>query len=74
MRNDPAELDLPPGVREACLRMLLSESPEDKRRVEELEIIARNRLVSIEALVFEALQGLAQRRVMSVWELIRGRS
>jgi hypothetical protein len=47
--------DIPPDVRQASLEMLLSDGPADKRRIDELEALSRERGLSFEALVTAAL-------------------
>ena len=55
MNSDDSFLDLPRGIREVALELLLSEDPVDKRRIAQLERISRARGISFEAMFTQAI-------------------
>jgi hypothetical protein len=55
MNSDDSFLDLPRGIREVALELLLSEDPADKRRIAQLERISRARGISFEAMFTQAI-------------------
>ncbi len=63
MNSDDSFLDLPPGIREVALELLLSEDPADKRRIAQLERISRARGISFEAMFTQAIAEYLQNEV-----------
>jgi hypothetical protein len=55
MNSGDSFLDLPRGIREVALELLLSEDPADKRRIAQLERISRARGISFEAMFTQAI-------------------
>ncbi len=63
MNSDDSFLDLPRGIREVALELLLSEDPVDKRRIAQLERISRARGISFEAMFTQAIAEYLQNEV-----------
>jgi hypothetical protein len=63
MNSDDSFLDLPRGIREVALELLLSEDPTDKRRIAQLERISRARGISFEAMFTQAIAEYLQNEV-----------
>ena len=63
MNSDDSFLDLPRGIREVALELLLSEDPADKRRIAQLERISRARGISFEAMFTQAIAEYPQNEV-----------
>jgi hypothetical protein len=63
MNSDDSFLDLPRGIREVALELLLSEDPADKRRIAQLERISRARGISFEAMFTQAIGEYLQNEV-----------
>ena len=63
MNSDDSFLDLPRGIREVALELLLSEDPADKRRIAQLERISRARGISFEAMFTQAIAEYLQNEV-----------
>jgi anti-sigma factor RsiW len=63
MNSDDSFLDLPRGIREVALELLLSEDPADKRRIAQLDRISRARGISFEAMFTQAIAEYLQNEV-----------
>ena len=63
MNSDDSFLDLPRGIREVALELLLREDPADKRRIAQLERISRARGISFEAMFTQAIAEYLQNEV-----------
>jgi hypothetical protein len=63
MNSGDSFLDLPRGIREVALELLLSEDPADKRRIAQLERISRARGISFEAMFTQAIAEYLQNEV-----------
>jgi hypothetical protein len=63
MNSDDSFLDLPRGIREVALELLLSEDPADKRRIAQLEKISRARGIPFEAMFTQAIAEYLQNEV-----------
>jgi hypothetical protein len=63
MNSDDSFLDVPRGIREVALELLLSEDPADKRRIAQLERISRARGISFEAMFTQAIAEYLQNEV-----------
>jgi hypothetical protein len=64
MKDDGADVpyvNLPPGMREAVLEILLSSDPADKRRIAELDTMCKKYGVSFEQLISESIERFIQK-------------
>ena len=72
MNSDDSFLDLPRGIREVALELLLSEDPADKRRIAQLERISRARGISFEAMFTQAIAECCRTKLRTTTKMRTG--